>query len=143
MPFGMWQLKLERVVMSHVDAQRLFADLINKLGSTTLCCWWKLLGDEPNSISQLLDMPFADVRLTFRKCRILCGPADSFRTTEFEKLMVMCEIDYTTCRPSGKPECFLKIGDRTHDAHAILKPKLHCAKSYRPFELFANENCKL
>jgi len=21
--------------------------------------------------------------------------------------------------------------------------KMHCAKSYRPFELFANENCKL
>ena len=27
--------------------------------------------------------------------------------------------------------------------HSTLTAGMHCAKSYRPFELFANESCKL
>jgi len=109
--------------MSHVDAQGLFAEIVNKLGATTTCCWWKLLGEDHNSLSRLFDVTGEEMRLMLRKCNVLYGAADSFRTTEFEKLMTACGGDYTTYRPSGKPVYFLKIGDKEDGPHAIEKPK--------------------
>lgn len=58
-----------------------------------------------------------------RKCRVLHGAVDSFRTSEFEHLMRMAGIDCTTCRPTGKPQCFLKTGDKSDDISAVDKPK--------------------
>jgi len=41
---------LAEEVLSHVDVQDRLAALINKLGSVTAHCWWKLLDDEPNGL---------------------------------------------------------------------------------------------
>ena len=109
--------------MSHVDAQETLASLVKKLSSTTVCYWWKLLGDDHNSLCHLLDVSAQEMRLTLRKCRILYGDNDSFRTSEFEKLMLRIGVDYSTYRPKGKPEYFLKIGAKTDDSHAVLVPK--------------------
>jgi len=65
-------------VVSHSQAQELLADLIDKLGSTTSCYWWQLHGEDPNSLSRLLDISGKDMRLILRKCRILYGASDSF-----------------------------------------------------------------
>ena len=110
-------------MMTHVEAQQAFADLIKKLGLTTVCYWWKLLGDDANSLSQFIDVSDEEMRLILRKCRILYGPADSLRTSEFEKLMTKIGCHYTTYRPSKRPEYFLKIGDRIDDVDALEKPK--------------------
>jgi len=72
--------------MTHVEAQQALADLITKLGSTTVCYWWKLLGNKPNSLSRLLDVSDEEMRLILRKCRILYRSADSLCTSEFENL---------------------------------------------------------
>jgi len=82
--------------MSHVEACELLADLVKKLGSTTVCYWWKLLGDDPNSLSRLLDISWEEMRLILRKCRILHGPADSLRFSEFEELTNKIGCHYTT-----------------------------------------------
>lgn len=108
---------------THVEVQEMFAEVIKKLGTTTSTHWWKLLGDEPNSLCHFLDVTSNEMTLLLRKCRVLYGPTDSFRTSEFEKLMSRCGVDYTTYRPSGKPEHFVKIGDRIDDAYAVEKPK--------------------
>jgi len=88
----------------------------------TVCCWWKLQGDEPNSLIQLLDVTAKDMRLILRKCRILYGAADSFRTSKFENLIQKIGCHYTTYKPSGKPEHFLKLGEKV-DAYAVERPK--------------------
>jgi len=78
--------------MTHVEAQALLADLINKLASVTVCYWWKLQGDESNCLCQFLDMSWSKLRLVLRKCRILYGPTDSFRTSQFEKFSAFLVI---------------------------------------------------
>jgi len=117
------QSPVARVEMTHVAAQDQLASLIIKLSSCTVLHWWKLLGDEPNSLCKFLDMPYSDMRLVLRKCHILYGEGDKFRTSEYEKLMAQIGCDYTTYRPCGKPEHFIKLGDKTEDAAAINKPK--------------------
>lgn len=37
---------LEGAMLSHVQNQDFVAELIKKLVTMTVCCWWKLLGDE-------------------------------------------------------------------------------------------------
>jgi len=81
------QSPVARVEINHVKAQELLAELVNKLGSTTVCYWWKLLGNDHNSLCRFLDVPYDQMRLTLRKCRILYGEGDSFRTSEYESLM--------------------------------------------------------
>ena len=117
------QSPVAREEMDHVMTQQLVADLVNKLASTTVCYWWKLLGDEPNSLCRFLDIPWKEMRLILRKCRVLYGASDSFKTVEYEKLMTRISCDYTTYRPSGKPEHFMKIGDKLVDVHAVERPK--------------------
>ena len=114
-------------VMTHVEAQRTLAELINKISLTLACCWWQLLGDEPNSLCRLLDTSWSDFRQILRICRVLCGPADSFRTSVFEEFMLLAKKDYTIYRPTGKPIYFLKIGDRIDDPHSVEKPKSACS----------------
>ena len=120
-------MRLEGAALTHVEAQQALAGLINKLGATAACYWWTLLGDEPNSLCHFLDMSCNDVRLTLRKCRVLCGAADSFRTSEFENLISKIGCDYSIYRPKGKPTCFLKIGDNIDDVHSVDKPKEMCS----------------
>jgi len=114
---------LAGAVLSHVDAQETLASLVQKLSSTTVCYWWKLLGEDHNSLCHLLDVSAQEMRLILRKCQILYGDNDSFRTSEFEKLMLRIGVDYSIYRPKGKPEYFLKIGAKTDDSHAVLVPK--------------------
>jgi len=88
--------------MNHAEARPVLADLIAKLGAATVCCWWKLTGDEPNSPCQLLDVSWAKLRLTLRHCHVLHGAADSFRTSVFEGFMQEhsdrdCSIDRPRC----------------------------------------------
>jgi len=119
---------VEIAVMSHSQAQTTLAHLIDKLSKTTVCCWWQLLGGDANSLCKLLDVPWSSLRLILRKCRVLCGSADSFRTSAFEEFMLLVKRDYTMCRPCGKLVYFLKIGDSIDDAHAIERPKdMHSA----------------
>jgi len=78
-----------QAVMSYTDAQALLLDLIGKGAEGTVCYSWKLVGDDVNSsLCKLLDMPWSNFRLMLWKCGILCGPADSFKTAEFEKLII-------------------------------------------------------
>jgi len=114
---------LEGAVMSQPEAQSLLASLIIKLSLVTVCYWWRLMGDEANSLCKFLDMFWRDLRLTLRKCGILCGPADSFKKVEFERWKDQMGCHYSTCRPSGKPVNYLKLGQNTEDACTVEKPK--------------------
>lgn len=111
------------VVMSSVQSKKLLADLVMKLSMGTVCYWWRLMGDEANSLCKLLDTSWNDLRLMLRKCGILYGPADSFKTSEFEKWRDLIGCHYTIYRPKGKPVYFLKFGQKEEDAFAVEKPK--------------------
>jgi len=84
---------MEGAVLTHVEVQDLATDLIMKMGTLSVCCWWKLLGDDHNRLCKLLDTPWSGFQLMLRKCCVLHGPADSFRTSEFENLMRRDGID--------------------------------------------------
>jgi len=109
--------------VGHVEVQEKLGSLINRLASTSVSCWWKLQGDDPNSISQLLDTKGEDMRLVLRKCRVLYGPKDSFRTSEFEDMAKRIGFDWNIYRPHGKPIYFLQVGDQKQSNDAINKPK--------------------
>ena len=50
-------------VATHVEVQEMFAEVITKLGTTTATYWWKLLGDEPNSLCRFLDVTSNEMTL--------------------------------------------------------------------------------
>jgi len=97
--------------------------LINRIGTGTVSYYWKVLGDESNSLCRLLDIPWSDMRMVLRKCKVLYGPNDSFRVKKFEELMTEIGCHWVTCRPKGKPEHFLRVGDNADHVAAITKPK--------------------
>ena len=117
------QSPVAEAAVSHVVVQEKLGMLINRIAATTTTYWWKLLGDEPNSLCHLLDISADDMRLILRKCRVLYGPHDSFRTSSFEEMMSRVKLDYTQCRPHGKPEHFVKIGTLSKSTEAMSVPK--------------------
>jgi len=109
-------------VLNEVTAQEDLAVLINRLSVAAVSHWWKLIGDEPNCLCRFLDMPWEDLRSILRKCRVLYGENDSFRTIKFEELMGRIGCEWSLYRPSHKIDQFLRLGDQnTPDAVHVPK----------------------
>jgi len=115
--------------VSDAVAQEQLALLINRVAATTVSHCWKLLGEDPNSLCRLLDMPWSDLQSILRKCDMLCGLNDSFRTKKFEDLMNQIGCHWVMCRPKKKTEHCLTLGGQEDNAHGdgVLVPKEMCS----------------
>jgi len=117
------QSPLSGAVLNEVTAQQHLVLLVNRLAATTTACWWKLLGEEPNSVCKFLDTSWEDMRLILRTCGVLHGPTDSFKTKKFEDLMGRIGCDWVLYRPSRKIDQFLRLGEQRNNADAVQVPK--------------------
>ena len=103
------QSPVSRETVTDAVVQERLSQLINRVAATTVSYCWKLLGDDPNSLCKLLDMPWSDLRAILRKCDILFGPNDSFRTKKFEDLMNQIGCHWVMYRPNKRIEYFLSL----------------------------------
>ena len=81
--------------MNYVDAQRNFAEIIKTIAKQVDKYYWRLTGDEPNSLCKLLDIPWEELQLVMRSCKIFNGEEDKFSRKKFESLMTECGREAT------------------------------------------------
>jgi hypothetical protein len=97
--------------MNFLDAQKEFAESIKMAGSKVKSYFWRLSGDEPNSLCRFLGMEEKELKSILRLCKIYTGEKDNFSKNNFELLMSQCGLDYTTYRLLSKHERFILIGN--------------------------------
>ena len=97
--------------MNFSIAQQQLAESVKSISAKVNFYFWRLSGDEPNSLCKLLGMEEEQLKVVLRLCKIYTGAADNFCKNNFEVLMGMCECDSTTFRLLGKMERFILIGN--------------------------------
>lgn len=113
--------------MNYQEAQQELANAIVRAAETTKPYFWKLSGDDPNSICRFLDISEEELKRLLRLCRIYYGDSDKLSKDNFELLMTRCGcLDWTTYRPfGGKTERFIKIGNQPHPDEVILPKSMY------------------
>ena len=101
--------------LSGPEAQSLLSSILNDIAQRVAPYCWKLLGDDPDSISNLLDISSNDMLGILRLCAIV-GPADSrLKLATFENFGMTFQkpfMDWQMYRPkkaSGRAP-FIRIG---------------------------------
>jgi len=98
-------------IVSHADAIKLFARVLESYHQKLTSYWWRLSGNDANSLCRLLGVDADAVVNIYRKCNVLVGPQDKFRLKNFEMLIEFCGLDWSKFRPvRGELERFIKIG---------------------------------
>ena len=96
--------------MNHLEAQQKLAKTIQSAASKVNGYFWRLSGDEPNSLCKFLCMEEEELKKILRLCQIYIGDKDKFHIKNFESLMEYIHCDYTTIQMNGKRERFIKLG---------------------------------
>jgi hypothetical protein len=105
--------------MNYQQAQQDLADLIVAVDRKVLVYFWHLTGNHPNSLCRLLGISWEELQLLLCSCCVFYGDKNNVSKDNFELLMTRCATDWTTFRPEGKLERFIRIG---HSGD-ILLPK--------------------
>jgi hypothetical protein len=96
--------------MNYRVAQQELAASIMSVSAKVNFYFWRLSGDEPNSLCKLLGMEEEKLKSVLRVCKIYIGDLDNFSKNNFESVMGICKCDHTTYRPQGKVERFILVG---------------------------------
>jgi hypothetical protein len=96
--------------MNFLEAQRDLAESIVSAGSKLEAYFWRLSGDEPNSLCRFLCMEEEELKVVLRLCKIYTGEKDNFSKNNFDFLLSQCGCERTTFRLEGKLERFIMIG---------------------------------
>jgi hypothetical protein len=96
--------------MNYLQAQSEFAETVKNASAKVTAYFWKLSGDDANSLCRFLNMSEEELKDVLRLCKIYNGEKDTFSNNNFELTMSLCGCDFTTCRLKGTVERFLKIG---------------------------------
>jgi hypothetical protein len=97
--------------MNYREAQKEFAERVKNNGSRVKGYFWRLSGDEGNSLCRFMGIDEMEMKLLLRLCKVYVGEKDNFSKNNFELLMSLCGCDSTTYRPDGKVERFILIGN--------------------------------
>jgi hypothetical protein len=106
--------------MNFLEAQQDLANTMKTMASSTKAFFWRLSGDEPNSLCRYLGMDEEELKIVLRLCKIYTGEKDNFSKNNFELLVSKSESDWTTYRLFGKAERFIRLG---HDTSDVVLPK--------------------
>jgi hypothetical protein len=91
-------------------AQEQFGIQLKTVSSKVNFYFWRLSGDEPNSLCRLLGMEEEELKVVLCLCKVYTGDTDNFSKNNFEVLMGLCECDFTTYRINNKVERFIRVG---------------------------------
>jgi hypothetical protein len=108
--------------MNFMEVQRDLAAFIKSSSTTLKGSFWRLTGDEPNSLCRFLGITEEELRVILRLSKIYTGEQNNFSKNKFELLVTQCETDWTTYRIQGKVERFIMLGNADSD---IVLPKDH------------------
>ena len=75
--------------MNYFDAIAALAEIIEPLASTTAAYFWRLSGDEPNSLCCFLCIEEEEMKSLLRFCGIYFGEDDKFKSDKFDLTMVV------------------------------------------------------
>jgi hypothetical protein len=88
---------IAKVIMTFVMAQEQLALTIKAAGRNVYPYFWRLSGDEPNSLCRFLSLDEEGMKGVLRQCRIYSGVNDNFKKKEFENFMSKYSIgEWTT-----------------------------------------------
>jgi hypothetical protein len=101
-------------------AQEQLALQMKTVSSKVSHYFWRLSGDEPNSLCRLLGMEEEELKVVLRLCKVYIGDTDNFSKNNFEQVMALCECDFTTYRLKNSVERFILVGKKVGD---VVLPK--------------------
>jgi hypothetical protein len=107
--------------MNFLNAQRELAESIKVVSGKVKSYFWKLSGDDPNSLCKFLCIGEEDLKTVLRLCKIYIGSNDNFSKNNFENTMTLCGCDWTIFKLNGKAERFIRIGEQ---GGAAILPKM-------------------
>jgi hypothetical protein len=96
--------------MNYRVAQEEFARSLLAASSKVNFYFWRLSGDEPNSLCRFLGMEEEELKVVLRVCKIYIGEADNISKNNFEMVMGLSQCDFTTFRLNSKVERFILVG---------------------------------
>jgi hypothetical protein len=97
--------------MNYLNAQKELVEAIVTASGKVDTYFWRLSGDQPNSLCRFLGMDEEELKVVLRLCKIYNGERDNFSKNNFDLLMSQCGYDWTTYRLNQKVERFSRIGD--------------------------------
>jgi hypothetical protein len=104
------QLWSTRNAMKYRVAQEQLALQMKTVSSKVNYYFWRLSGDEPNSLCRLLGMEEEELKVVLRVYKVYIGDTDNFSKNNFEHVMALSECDYTTYRINNRVERFIRVG---------------------------------
>ena len=101
--------------MNFHEAQENLAASILSAARKVNSYFWRLSGEEPNSLCKFLGMEEKELKVILRLCTINSGDKHNFKKNKFELIMALlmkeeCGFDYTYFKVNGKTEWFIQIG---------------------------------
>jgi hypothetical protein len=108
--------------MNHLEAQDELAESIKVAGSKVKAYFWRLSGNDANSLCRFLGMEEEKLMIVLRLCKVYFGEKDNFSKNNFESLMAKSCCDYTTFKYNGRQERFIKIGT---EAETVLPKDMY------------------
>jgi hypothetical protein len=96
--------------MNHLEAQDELAESMRSAATKVKAYFWKLSGNDANSLCRFLGMEEEKLLVVLRLCKVYIGEKDNFSKNNFESLMSKCCCDWTTFKYKGRQERYIKIG---------------------------------
>ena len=98
--------------MHYTEAQKTLATSIKSVAGNVNSYFWRLSGDEPNSLCKLLSIQEEELTVILQLCQIYRGQNNNFNKTKFEEFMLMlAPCRWTKVRIKKSNEHFILIGD--------------------------------
>ena len=76
-------LWFQQEIMHYMEAQKDLATSIKSIGSKVNSYFWRLSGDEPNSLCKLLSMQEEELKVILHLCQIYFGQNNKFNKNTF------------------------------------------------------------
>ena len=96
-----------RVHSDYAQAQQYLANAIQVASTKVNRYYWRVSGNEANSLCRILLLGEEELKVLLRHCRIYQGANDNFSKNHFELLMLACKCEYTSYVLHGWPKLVL------------------------------------
>jgi hypothetical protein len=96
--------------MNYQQAQQELAETIKAAAAKVKRYFWRLTGDESNSLCRFLGIEESELKTLLRLCRVYTGTKDNLSKNNFELFLNRCGAEWTTFKLLGKMEWFIALG---------------------------------
>jgi hypothetical protein len=112
----------------------LLVDSIKAASVRVNAYFWRLSGDEPNSLCRLLGMEEEELKVILHLCKIYIGDKDNLLKKNFDSFLNLCCCEHTTYRLKKQLVWLIKVGN----GNSVTVPKdmydANGCLSYYPIE---------